>query len=754
MNPQHGTAGQSTGQPGGQGNDLRALEAELQHFARRIDRTLRWHYATQGMRRLLSQPKSFRDRGVPVSLRAPSMWLLVVSALMLGAAIATIFVPQHFSSMLPMPMPRISLWWVAGAILALTIIERWLIPRMALMRHRFRLMRLVHTDGDVGFPFVYMIARTADTPTGFGWEAWRSARGVKPGDIVISISDAHGRGLGIIPLRTMGRMPALVWDRDLLQNDAFPPLPADVRALAHAFDEACDRNAKHASQIERNRALRSGHVQPKAAIDPARAWAGVALDPKVKAQLISLAGHFAAGSASATRGLLLYGPPGTGKTLIARTFADSMGCAFYPLSLTDLKSGYVGQSGENVKALWTKARAEPRAVIFVDECEGVFGRRGGVGTDSFVEEIVTAFLAQWDGFDRQSNVWVVGATNRRDLIDAALMSRFEDQLEIGLPNGHQRLEILANEFARLAIPPPLPAQTEALTLGMSGRDLSSLAKRTAREHGTKTPVGNDTLAAFTGAMRKQGSTATDARASWDTLILSEATMKELKTTAGLLQHAETFRKRGIGVPRGLLLYGPPGTGKTQIARTLANETGLRFIAASTADIKQGYLGQSGQKVRELFERARESAPSLLFIDELDIIAATRGGQSDAILTEIVGQLLQEMDGIAAQTQPVFVLAATNRRDQIDAAVLSRLPKQIEIPLPDRDAARQLLAVMLADKPLAFDLASGAKQLAARADSKSGRDLRSWVEAAEHSAVARAIEAGNPETITILLTDFD
>jgi SpoVK/Ycf46/Vps4 family AAA+-type ATPase len=474
----------------------------------------------------------------------------------------------------------------------------------------------------------------------------------------------------------------------------------------------------------------------------------------VKTRLISLAAHFASGSASATRGLLLYGPPGTGKTTIARTFAESMGCAFFPLSLTDLKSGFIGQSGENVKALWSKARAEPRAVIFVDECEGVFGRRGGVNTDSFVEEIVTAFLAQWDGFEKQTHVWVVGATNRRDLIDPALLSRFEDQLEIGLPDGHQRLEILAGEFARLTIPPPLPAQTEALTAGMSGRDLVSLARRVAREHGTKQPLSDDTLAAMTAAMRKQGSTATDAGARWDTLILSDDTLKELKTTAGLLQHAETFRKRGIGVPRGLLLYGPPGTGKTQIARTLANETGLRFIAASTADIKQGFLGQSGQKVRELFERARESAPSLLFIDEIDIVAAARGGPSDSILTEIVGQLLQEMDGIAAQTQPVFVLAATNRRDQIDAAVLSRLPKQIEIPLPERDGIVKLLQVMLRDKPLAFDIAEGAQALAARADGKSGRDLRSWVESAEHRAVARAIEAGDPEAIAIELRDFD
>ncbi|MES2671346.1 MAG: ATP-binding protein [Pseudomonadota bacterium] len=752
MNPQHGAAPHA----GAQADDPIALEAELQRFSRTIDRTLRRHYATEGMRRLLRQPRHYREQGRPVPMAAPSMWLMMTGLLVIAAAAFTHYKPHLLPELLPQLPPQLSpmsLWWVAGILLVLIVIERRLLPRTALVRHRFRLMRLMHTNGEGAFPFVYMVARTANSPAGFGWESWRGTRGVEPGDIVISISDAHDRGLGIIPLRTSGRLPIIVWDRDLLQNDAFPPLPTRVRALAMAFDEACDRNVKHADRIERSRALRSGQTQPKPAVDPARAWAGVALQPNVKTQLISLAGHFASGSASATRGLLLYGPPGTGKTLIARTFADSMGCAFFPLSLTDLKSGFIGQSGENVKALWIKARAEPRAVIFVDECEGVFGRRGGTNTDSFVEEIVTAFLAQWDGFDKQAHVWVVGATNRRDLIDAAMLSRFEDQLEIGLPDGRQRLEILAGEFARLAIPPPLPAKTEALTLGMSGRELSSLAKRVAREHGIKTPIDDDALAAFTTAMRKQGSTATDSRASWDTLILTDDTMKELKTTAGLLQHAETFRKRGIGVPRGLLLYGPPGTGKTQIARTLANETGLRFIAASTADIKQGFLGQSGQKVRELFERARESAPSLLFLDEIDIIAATRSGQSDSILTEIVGQLLQEMDGIAAQTQSVFVLAATNRRDQIDAAVLSRLPKQIEIPLPDRDAAQRILAVMLAGKPLAFDLDAGTRALAPRTDGKSGRDLRSWVEGAEHSAVARAIEAGDPDAILLELRDF-
>jgi SpoVK/Ycf46/Vps4 family AAA+-type ATPase len=322
-----------------------------------------------------------------------------------------------------------------------------------------------------------------------------------------------------------------------------------------------------------------------------------------------------------------------------------------------------------------------------------------------------------------------------------------------LPEEHERLDILRREFSRFGRSMSLPEQTASLTQGMSGRDLSNLAKRIAREHDASAPLTNAVLDTHTATFRKQGSTATDASATWHTLVLSEHTLKDLKTTAGLLKNADAFLKRGIGVPRGLLLYGPPGTGKTQIARTLANETGLRFIAASTADIKQGWVGQSGQKVRELFERARESAPSLLFIDEIDIIAGSRGGAGDSFTNEIVGQLLQEMDGAKAQPQHVFVLAATNRLDQVDQAVLSRLSKRIEVPLPDGDGAKRLLQVMLANKPLAFEAEAGIAHLAGYAAGMSGRDLRNWIEHAEMRAVHRAVEAGDPDSVAISLDDF-
>lgn len=747
--------------------DIAELERTLQGFSRRIDGTLRGHFARHAMCRLLQQPETHRARGRKVSLWAPSGWLIALVIIFTVITLCSHWLPGLLAKVAPgiggwlgMMIPKINLAWPLIAAVLLLAVERLILPRILLATHRFRLMRLEHHHGpQAEFPSVYSVSRVAEGVTGFGWQSWRYAPTIQLGDIVVSVNDRHGRGVAIVPLRTRGRLPVLSWDRDIILHDAFPALRKNVRDLALEFDRLCDRNATIADKLERERTLRTGMGPKPPPVDPRVAWAGVVLQDAVKTHLIGLAADFSAGNASATRGLLLYGPPGTGKSLIAKTFAASMDCAFYPLSLPDLKSGYVGQSGERVQALWRKALGEERAVIFIDECEGVFGRRGASSTDSFAEDIVAAFLAQWDGFDKHTHVWVVGATNRRDLIDPAIISRFEDQLEIGLPDGPQRLRILANELARLDVDDPLPAQTETLTQGMSGRELASLAKRLSRQLATKrvqmpaAMLDDAALTIATSGMRQQGSTATADDARWDTLVLAEDTMRELKTTAGLLQHADTFRKRGIGVPRGLLLYGPPGTGKTQIARTLANETGLRFIAASTADIKQGFVGQSGQKVRELFDRARESAPSLLFIDEIDIIASARGGGNDSFQTEIIGQLLQEMDGAKAQTQAVFVLAATNRIDQLDAALLSRLPKQIEIPLPDRDGAGRILQVLLRKKPVEFDIESGCRELALRTDGRSGRDLRNWVESAEHRAVARAIEAGDPDSIAIKIEDF-
>lgn len=725
--------------------ELKQAEAELLNLSDRIDPVLRKHYANRVLRKLLVPTKNASEASKPVLLWMPSGISIVVGF------VGSVFAYSFLLSLKFLPLTD----WIAFAV---GIIVAWqfehkLLPKIYFSGYRFRLMRLEGYIKDGEYPDEYISAPHSDTPSGFNKVYWKLVDRVEIGYLLVSVYDRQNNGVAILHLRTEGQLAVTSWRRDLYQPDVLPPLSDEVKQLAHEFDAACDKYLNVAAKIEDSRALKSRKDVPQKR-NPEEVWQSVVVAPDVKTRLMSLAKHFSDGSAAASRGLLLYGPPGTGKTLIAKKLAESMGCAFFPLSLPDLKAGYIGQSGERVKELWQRALAQPRSVIFVDECEGVFGRRGGVETDSFSAEIVTAFLAQWDGFTKQTTVWVVGATNRRDLIDPAILSRFGEEVEVGLPNEQQRINILQNELARKGISSALPAEAGELTQGMAGRDLETLAGRLAREQ-AGTEISAEVLARYTEAFRKQGSSKTDGNATWENLILPDAVLKELKNTAGLLLHAEAFSKRGINVPKGMLLYGPPGTGKTQIARTLANETGLRFIAASTAEMKAGFIGQSGQKVRELFERARDSAPCLLFLDELDIVAPARGSanDSDQFTQEIVGQLLQEMDGVRPNTQPVFVLAASNRIDQIDSAILSRFQKRIEIPVPDVAGRQQLLQVMLSTKPTSFDIGEAAKHLADLASGMSGRDLRNWIEQAEQHAVGRALEQGNPEAATILLEDF-
>jgi len=255
--------------------------------------------------------------------------------------------------------------------------------------------------------------------------------------------------------------------------------------------------------------------------------------------------------------------------------------------------------------------------------------------------------------------------------------------------------------------------------------------------------------------RTVGATPPDPNATWDRLILQEPVKQVLQNTAQMLAQSSVFEAQGITVPRGILLSGPPGTGKTLIARTMAAEIGLPFFAAATSDLKAGYLGKSGERVQDLFRQAREEAPAVVFIDELDVIAPSRQAtDDDAYTREIVGQLLQELDGIASQAKRIFVLAATNAPDSIDSAVRSRFPRILEIPLPDDACRTAILRVLLQQKPLNFNAEQILPRIAAYYDQFSGRDLRSLVERAEERAVGRALASGTPSSVRIELQDFE
>jgi SpoVK/Ycf46/Vps4 family AAA+-type ATPase len=488
----------------------------------------------------------------------------------------------------------------------------------------------------------------------------------------------------------------------------------------------------------------------------AEAWKRVQIPERQKLDILRRAELFERNDPAAPRGLLLTGPPGTGKTLVARTLREMMGCDFQMLSLADLKDQKVGASGKRVREVWDRARKHQPAIIFIDECEGILGRRGAAETDAFATDIVHAFLAEWDGIRGNAQVWVIGATNRRDMLDDAILSRFGWEIELKLPGEDERRRILSQEVLILGLAVEPPEKAAALTQGMSGRDLRQLAKSVRAIAYPAEPMREHFLEAI-GTARKSHNTKVDGKAGWETLVLDEAILDRLKLICALLRDAEKWQAQGVSIPRSLLLAGPSGVGKTQVARTLANESGLTFLAATTADVKANYLGQSGNRVKLLFERARSSAPAILFLDELDIIAPDRAaiGGNDQLTDEIVGQLLQEMDGINVRDSHVFLVAASNHLELIDTAVRSRFQEKLFIPLPNHNARIRLLTNLLTGKKIAFSLNDGAVLLAnqTKNQEQSGRDLEGWVQAAEQKALLRALRDGGPDSFAIALEDF-
>jgi len=746
--------------------ELRDREQALDAFGRRADRVLRAAYGNAPLWRLLQAAPGKASRSQVRLMLAPSplvmaltlpllLWIgltqllpaLLVASGAQGAAQTLYGLPS-----LPwwsLPLVALALWWL----------DRVLLPRIGLARYQFRLMRLERHDEGSEHPAVFRASGLKGETGGFGWQSWRSLPGVERGDLLIAVADAQGDGIATIQPKLAGRSPIMLWRQSLWLPDALPAAPESLRSLAEAFDAACtdhDSLLDALQRRDRTMRLRSGQLAddtPQHSEE--RAWETLVLAPALEQPLRRAAQALNEGSTLAPRGILLHGPPGTGKSMIAKVLADSSGCAFFALTPADLKAQHLGGSAARVNELWRKARSKGRALIFVDECDTVFARRGGLSSDGVTEELLGAFLAEWDGLDKQPRITVVAATNRRDRLDPAILSRFDLDLHVDLPGNDERRRLLALELGRFGLNGVDVDSAAQATGGLSGRELANLCRQLARGRieGSAASITAGEIDAALGEQRRRGASITGSQARWETLVLPDATVRELRAVAGLLQHAETFRSRGIEPPRGLLLHGPPGTGKTQIARTLAAESGLGFIGVTTADLKQGYLGQSGQKVREMFQRARESAPCVLFIDEIDALASARGEGQDSFQGEIVGQLLQEMDGVFAQTAPVFVLAATNRIDTLDSALISRFPKRLLVDLPDAAARTRILRVLLAGKPLQFELDAVIAAWAADSTGSSGRDLRSWIEAAELSAVARAMDAGTPERVALAIEDF-
>ena len=488
-------------------------------------------------------------------------------------------------------------------------------------------------------------------------------------------------------------------------------------------------------------------------------WTEIDMEPQRKRELQKWLSMFRSQHPAAPRGLLLFGPPGTGKTLLARVLAKASGSQFIAATISDLKAPNVGGTAQRVRDLWTNARNAAKSIIFVDECEGIFGARESVENDSFNRELLQEFLAQWEGvLDNSRHVWVIGATNRRERIDHAMVSRFGAEFQFHLPESDIRKRILERELTRCTVEVPFVDDIVAQTNGFSGRDLRTLAESAARDsYDDVSELCDPTLEVFghhIEAIRKRGNIGVAKRSTWANLILGDETKDQLQLMCEMLRRSEEMRAHNIDLPRGLLLYGPSGTGKTEIARTLANESGLNFVGAKSTDFVGGFTGWSGQMTKSMFLRARAESPAILFIDEIDKIAPRPEflGTTQGFTNEVVRSLVEEMEGVDEHEGHVFVVAATNRLERVDDSVVSRLGKILEISLPTTAQRQAIVASRLTDIDLDFDAGDGSHEIAEQTEGFSGRDLVTLISNVQQRAVMRILQH-QATTIVLTLDDF-
>jgi transitional endoplasmic reticulum ATPase len=453
-------------------------------------------------------------------------------------------------------------------------------------------------------------------------------------------------------------------------------------------------------------------------------------------------------------GVLLYGPPGTGKTLIARAVANEVDAYFDTISGPEIVSKYKGESEERLREAFEQAEENAPAILFVDEIDSIAGSRD---EDADMENrVVAQLLTLMDGLEDRGRVVVIGATNRVDAVDDALRrgGRFDREIEIGVPDEGGRREILDVHTREMPIGDDVDLdQIAERTHGFVGADLASLTTEAAmsslRAERKDTTVSEDDFGSAMAAVEPSAMreyVAESPNVSFNEVGgLEEAKRTLTESIEWPMEYNELFSATETDPPSGILLYGPPGTGKTLLARAVAGESEVNFIHVAGPEIMDRYVGESEQAVRELFERARQTAPSIVFLDEIDAIAGARGRSSEAT-ERVVSQLLAELDGIT-ENPNLIVLAATNRREMIDDALLrpGRLEQHIEVPNPDTDAREAILRVHTRGKPLAEEVSL--PDLASETDGMSGAQLESIVREASMRAIRETTDEYGPEEAT-------
>merc|ERR1711937_563724 len=467
------------------------------------------------------------------------------------------------------------------------------------------------------------------------------------------------------------------------------------------------------------------------------------------------------------RGVLLYGPPGSGKTLIAGAVANETGAFFFLINGPEIMSKMAGESESNLRKAFEEAEKNAPSIIFIDEIDSIAPKRDK--TNGEVERrIVSQLLTLMDGIKQRAHVVVMGATNRPNSIDAALrrFGRFDREVDIGIPDAIGRLETLRIHTKNMKLADDVDLdQIASETHGHVGADLAALCSEAAlqqirgkmdlidleeetidAEVMDSLAVTNEDFKFALGASNPSALRETVVEVpnvSWTDIGGLESVKRELQELVQYpVEHPEKFLKFGMNPSKGVLFYGPPGCGKTLLAKAIANECQANFISIKGPELLTMWFGESEANVREVFDKARQAAPCVLFFDELDSIAKSRGGTSGdggGAGDRVINQILTEMDGIGSKKQ-VYIVGATNRPDIIDSAVMrpGRLDQLIYIPLPDQPARMAILKSNLRKSPVGKEV--DLPFLARMTKGFSGADLTEICQRACKLAIRESIDA--------------
>ncbi len=476
----------------------------------------------------------------------------------------------------------------------------------------------------------------------------------------------------------------------------------------------------------------------------------------------------------APSGVLLQGPPGTGKTLLAKAVANEADATFLSIDGPEIMSKYYGESEKQLREKFEEAQENSPAIIFIDEIDAIAPKRDDTGGE-VERRVVAQLLSEMDGLEERENVIVIAATNRVDAVDEALRrgGRFDREIEIGVPNREGRKEILQIHTRNMPLSDDVDLEEIAdNTHGYVGADLETLCKESAmsvlREVLPKIDmdeeIPSDVLeelvvdrdAMIEGMRMVEPSQMREVmvevpQTEWDDIGGLDETKDRLREMVEWPQkHPERFERMGIDVPKGIMMYGLPGTGKTLLAKAVANESNSNFISIKGPEVFSKYVGESEEAVREIFKKARQVAPCILFIDEIDSIAPRRGsrGSDSGVGDRVVNQLLTELDGIES-LEGVTVIAATNRPDMIDPAIMrpGRIDRTMEVEIPDFEARKKIFEVHTEDMPLADDV--DLEELAEKTENYVGSDIESICREAGMIALR-----GNPDSEEATMKDFE